>query len=284
MTGIGVRDPRRNALIGVAITLASWACVAWGAFELQTAEPDALGPALKVGLGLLPAILAPFIVLNFWWGMRVFAALRRGVGVMARWHVPADELSAFADAEPARSAPGIECLNAWSPPSPPPTKGIDVIFAPDGVLVHDTFFALGTMGVFRFTGVRMLHDPPPAIDFRTVLSSANRFGASASVQALRIPVAGGAAAEAAMILDHFARVASGEIILRPGRFRRAARGALVVAVLGFVTAAGGFAMLKQGVVVIDPALPLITGLLVGLAAAGVAALAWSLDRGQRRRA
>ncbi len=285
MTGIGVRDPGRNALIGAAITVVSWSCVAWGAVEMRDAEPDALGPALKVGLGLLPAMFGPLIILNFWYATRVFAALRRGTNVIGRWRLSAAQLAAFTAAEAARSAPGIDFHNAWTPPASPAPDGIEVIFAPDGVLLGDIYFPLGTMGVFRVTGVRMLRDDPPAIDFRTVLTSANRFGARNLVHALRIPLPRDVPAEAEAILGHFERIVSRELVLRPHRFRRLAWVALVVAAVGFAAAAGGFAMLRSGRGgAIDPELPFVIGLLVGMAALGVAALAWALDRGQRRRA
>lgn len=189
MFSVGIRNPRRSVLICVAITLVAFASIAWGVFEMQAAGQETLSSGLKIGLALLPAILAPLMAVNFWWGMKVMARIGRGEKAIARWTVTAADLAQFAAIDKARDARGIEHMNDWSPPREPPSSGIEVIFVPDAVLVGDTYFSLANKGLFRFTSVRMHGQNPPVIAFQTLTTYANRFGARTTRGELRIPVA-----------------------------------------------------------------------------------------------
>ena len=246
MLSAGVRNPRRSMFICAGITLVAWASVAWGTYELNSTDEEPLGASLMVGIGLLPAMLAPFLVLNFWRGVKVFAAIGRGERQIARWHVTAAELAAFAENDKAHTARGIEHMNEWSPPREMPPGGVEIIFVDDGVLVGDTYFALATIGIFKFTHVWLLNESPPAIAFRTILTSANRFGARTSVGALRIPVAAAAAAEAAQVIAHYQQLDTLKIIAtRPGP-RRVMLFGLILAPISFVIAAIGIGLKMNG--------------------------------------
>lgn len=168
MFSVGIRNPQLMALICVAVTLAAWISIGWGVLEMNAAGRETQGSGLKIGLALLPAMLAPLLAFNFWWGMKVIASIRRGEKAIARWSVTAAELAEFAAGDKARNALGAEYLNDWSPPREPPPSGIEVIFVPDGVLVGDTYFGIATTGIFRFSNVWMLAGAPPAITFRTI--------------------------------------------------------------------------------------------------------------------
>ncbi len=41
---------------------------------IRNQRRSALSSGLKIGLSLLPGILAPLMALNFWWAMKIFAA------------------------------------------------------------------------------------------------------------------------------------------------------------------------------------------------------------------
>jgi hypothetical protein len=160
MFSAGIRNPGRSVLICIAITVLACLSIAWGVIEMQAAGQETLGSGLKIGVALLPAILAPFMALNFWGGMKVMAAARRGEKQIARWTVPAAELTEFVTSDKARNALRGETVNDWSPPRDAPPEGVEVIFVPDGVLAGDTYFSLVTTGLFRFSGVRMLAEGP----------------------------------------------------------------------------------------------------------------------------
>lgn len=257
----GIRNPRRGVLICVAVTVVAWAFVAWGAFEMREAGQEAIGPALKVGLALVPAILAPAFIYNFWRGMKVFAAIRRGENEIGRWTVTAAELAEFSANDSARNALGGENRNAWTPPRKPPLAGLEIIFVADGALVGDTYFALVTTGMFKIIGVQLLSEGLPAIAFRTVTTWAHEHRVHTSVGALRIPVPRTASPEAAKVLRHYARVEARDVIVNPGFYRSRMRFGLIAAPICFAVAAGGFVMeLTEGDTDSGP----VPGLLLGI--------------------
>ena len=285
MFSAGIRNPRRSLLICVAITLVAGASIAWGVFEMNAAGQETVGSGLKIGLALLPAILAPLMALNFWGAMKLFAAIRRGEKQIARWTVSAAELAEFAASDKARNALGIEYLNDWTPPREA-SPGIEVIFVADGVLVGDTYFSLTTTGLFRFTGVRMLVEGPPVIAFRTLSTYANRFSTRTMAGELRIPVALRAGADVARVVAHFERVLTGEIIVNPNFYRSRVRFGLICAPIFLAVAALGFVLgpsdVGDGNVSI-PSLMVIIGIVTGCAMLILALAAWLMGRAQVRK-
>lgn len=281
----GIRNPQRSVLICVAVALLSWASIAWGVVEMRAEGQETSGSGLKIGLAMLPAIIAPLMALNFWGGMRVIASIRRGGKTIARWTVSAADLAAFAASNKARNAMGSEHHNDWSPPRDLPSSGIDITFVPDAVLVGDTYFALVTMGPFRFSHVWMLSEGAPAIAFRTLLTLANRFGARTTAGELRIPVPASARPEAAKVVAHFEAVAAGKVIPNPDFYPRRMRFGLVAAPIFLALAAVGFASgpsdFSDGDISIA-SLMVIVGLTAGIAALILALAAWMLGRAQRR--
>lgn len=277
MLSAGVRDPRRSMFICAGVTLAAWASVAWGAYELNSTDEEPLGASLMVGLGLLPAMLAPFLVLNFWRGVKVFAAIRRGERQIARWTVTAAELAAFSQNDKTHAARGAEHMNEWSLPREMPPGGIEVIFVDDGVLVGDTYFALATVGIFKFSHVWLLDERPLAIAFRTILTSANRFGARTSVGMLRIPVSAGAGAEAAKVIAHYQQLDTLKIIAtRPGP-RRVMLFGLILAPISFIVAAIGIALKMNGLYSDSDDISgmlIVLGIMLGIAGLIFALIGW----------
>ena len=273
-------------LIGVAITLVAWAFVAWGAFEMHAAGQETFGSGLKIGLALVPALLAPFIIYNFWRGMKVFVAIRRGENEIGRWTVTAAELAEFSASDKARNALGGENLNVWAPPRDTPPAGIEIIFVADGVLVGDTYFALVTTGMFKFSSVRMLSESLPAIAFRTITTWANRFATRTSVDALRIPVSRFASAEAAKVVAHFERVGAREIIVNPHFYRSRMRFGLIAAPICFAVAAVGFVLgaTEGGADSVSiPTLMFVIGIVLGIAMLILALAAGLLGGAQLRK-
>lgn len=282
----GIHNPRRSALICVAVTVVAWAFVAWGALEMHVTGEETLGSGLKVGLALLPAILAPAMFYNFWRGMKVFAAIRRGENEIGRWAVTAAELADFAANDDAHNARGREHLNMWRRPRKLPAQGLDIIFVTDGVLVGDTYFALITTGLFKITGVRMLSESPPAIAFRTVATWVYEHRSHTAVGALRIPVSRAAGAAAARVLGHYERVDAREVIVNPGFYWGRMRVGLIGAPIFFAVAAVGVVLKATGRYNDSDdisGLMIGIGILLGGAMLILALVAWRLGRAQLRK-
>ncbi|MDP3494609.1 MAG: hypothetical protein Q8R82_15980 [Hyphomonadaceae bacterium] len=281
----GIRNPQRSLLICLAITLAACASIAWGVIEMNVAGQETLGSGLKIGIALLPAILAPFMALNFWGGTKVMASMRRGENAIARWTVTAADLAEFTTIDKVRSARGIEHLNDWPTPREPPPSGIEIVFTPSAVLVGDTYFSLTRTGPFRFTGVRLLSGSQPVIAFSTLTTYANRFNTRTMAGELRIPASQQASAAAAKVVTHFEQVAAGTIIADPNFYRRRMRIGLIAAPIFFAIAAAGFVLSSivgdnSG---FDPTILIAIGLVFGIASLILAGGAWLLGRAQLRK-
>lgn len=281
----GIRNPHHSVIICLVVALLSWGSIAWGIMEMTAAGQETASSGLKIGLALLPAIIAPLFALNFWSGMKVIARIRRGEGQIARWSVSAAYLAAFATSNKARNAIGAEQVNDWSPPRES-ASGIEVTFVPDGVLVGDTYFSLVTVGPYSFSHVWMLTDSAPAVAFRTRLVLANRFGARTTIGELRIPAPASASADAANVVAHFQQVSAGTVIANPDFYRRRMRIGLIGAPIFLAIAALGFVLgpndMSSGDISI-PSLMIIIGLVAGIAMLVLALAAWLLDGAQRRK-
>jgi hypothetical protein len=114
--------------------------------------------------------------------------------------------------------------------------------------VGDTYFGLINTGPFRFAGVWMLSESPPAILFRTITTRADRFGARTAAGALRIPVSRAASAEAAKVVGHYRRMEAGEFVSpRLQRQRRLIRRIVMIgAPIALAIAAAGFVLKSRG--------------------------------------
>ena len=251
---------------------------------MHLAGGETYGSGMKIGLALLPAILGPAAAFNFWRGVKAFAAIKRGDKEIGRWTVTAADLAEFAAVDDDRNAHGGVYRNVWPRPRDLPATGLEIIFAADAVLVDDTYYALVTTGLFKFTAVGMLVDCAPSIEFVTVTTSV-RGGRSISVRsavaALRLPVSRSAGAEsaAARVIDHFRRVLAREIIVNPGFYRRRMRIGLIGAPICFAIALIGYLLDGDGL----PDIMLGLGILIGGAMLILGLVAWRLGQAQLRK-
>jgi hypothetical protein len=281
MPNTGVRNPARSVLIALAITLLAWGAVAYGFWEMQATGQESTWSAAMIGIGLLPAIFGPFVVLNFWAGMNVIARIRRGEGVIARWHIPAADLVAFKAEDDKRNRHGMEYLNDWTPPREVPPEGIDIVFARNGVLAHDTYFILPNFGPIRFERVGILAAHPLSIEYVMVAPYVTRFSYRQTRSVLRLPVPAVDDAQALTALNHYRQVLAGKVASNldfyPNRVRFGLMAALVLLPLAGLAAAldpNGFEEVDLATIV-----TIFAGIF-GLGALILAAIAWIL--GQRR--
>ncbi|MET0181074.1 MAG: hypothetical protein ABW194_11430 [Novosphingobium sp.] len=285
--------PAKQALATAAVAVLSWAAVAWGVSQPGALTDTEGSPAAAViGLALVPAIMAPLLLLLPLRGLRAVRAARAGRRTLARWTVTPEEMAQFRVDDAARNTLGPAYRNRWKPPRRAPAEGLDIIFTTDAVVVGGSLFPLVTTGGFRFAGVQVLPGRPLAIEFGVVETSVTA-EPSLSVwrdqAVLRLPVARRARDDLPGVLRHFQQVDAREVIVDPNRFRRAFRLALVIAALCCVISAAGFWMVGRldrfdGPYMIDVVLALTVGGTLGAPAALlVAAVAWMLHRAQHAR-
>src|SRR5690606_3244681 len=122
---------------------------------------------------------------------RVVRDMRNGQRMIARWVVPAEQFSRFCEND-RRIPPGSITTNFYRPPRKVPAEGVDVIFAPDGVLIGDGYFPLSVTGGRRLQTVRTVASDPPTIEFETIMNamtgnSRGTVDTSGLLETLRIP-------------------------------------------------------------------------------------------------
>jgi len=277
--------PASAALVCAAITLASWGAILWG-LQRPGVLSDVEGSpqALAIGLGVAPGVIAPMMMLVYLRGVRAVRAARHGDQVLGRWTVSASELAEFAINDAARNALGDAYRNIWTSPAEAPAKGIEIIFVPDAVLVGGRLFPLVTTGAFRFDGMQVLPESPLAIEFRVFVSDISDSVSSGSTeQVLRLPVSRLARSELANVLEHFRRVDARELIVNPNFFLNWLRAGLIAAPLCFVISAWGFWLSTHsaGEVWLNVLLLMtVGGLMGGLGALAISAVAWMMHRAQ----
>jgi hypothetical protein len=127
--------------------------------------------------------------------------MERGVGIIARWTVPADGVTAYVAQEGQRRR--ID-RSRWRPA---PGRAAEVLFSGDAVLAGGRYHGLTSNGLQIFTDVRMVPGAPDVIEFliREITSSSAHNYAAGKFE-LRIPVPPGAQDEAEKVVAHFRRV------------------------------------------------------------------------------
>jgi len=281
--------PAINAMIAAFISLVSWCAIAWGLSEPGALTTTQATPeAIAIGTAMLPAIIMPMMMMNFLWAVRKVRAARRGENVIGRWTVSATEFAEFTANNAARSALGSVYRNEWKPPRKPPAEGIEIIFAPDAVVVGSAFYPLVPTGMFRFTGVHELRENPPAIEFGVITVFFSPHTTRSFFNALRLPVSRQARVELDRVLDHFRRVGNREVVVNPDFYRPRISIGLIVASVGAILTASGIWLAEharrsgnQDMENLAEGLA-VCSLIVTVGGLVVAAIAWVLWRRQHR--
>ncbi len=284
MPNTGVRNPGRSVLIALAVTLLAWGSVAWGAWEMDATGMETTRSAVMIGIGLLPAMFGPFLVLNFWAGVRVIAALRQGKGVIGRWRIPQADLAAFMAEDTKRNSHGPEYWNDWTPPRAAPPEGIEIVFVGNGVLVSDTYFILPNFGPIRFERVGILPMNPVSIEYVMVAPYVTRFSYRQTRSALRLPIPRADDPQALKVLDHYQQVLAGKVVSNPDFYRNRVRFGLAAALVLLPFAGLGARLDQNGFGQVDvPSIMVIFGGIFGCGALLLALFAWVLGQRQRLR-
>lgn len=158
-------------------------------------------------LGLFPALLSPIAFVYHLLQIRAVRDLRRGTTAIARWTVSADEYRLFIKADSQLEAE-TRSVNFCEPLRTIPARGVEVIFASDGVLIGGGYFPLSTTRGRRVHRVRTINSIPLIIEFGTIMETRARTSSvtSAAVrtsETLRLPVASDAEREADKVVRQF---------------------------------------------------------------------------------
>ncbi len=285
MRNTGVRNPVLNSWIAFAICVAGIGGILFGTVEMNRLGHETGASAISIGLGIVAAVIGAAMTANFLRAVAVIRAIRSGRHEIARWTVTADEFDAFRESDRRRNALGPDYRNDYRPRKTPP-EGVEVIFAPDGVLVGGSYFGLTTTGMFRFAGVQVLAGNPMSIEFgmvQTAVTNTTTLRTTRSVAVLRIPIARTATGEASRVLKHFRDVEGRRIIVNPGHWQRKIRiGLWATAICAGVGAVGfGWGSLQESAGVL-PLLMAVAGAVGGLGGLVLAYAAWVMKRKQYR--
>lgn len=195
----GISRPGTKSWITGALALCGAAALIWG---LQSPDP-AWQPAVAARtLGTVVMVVALLMTANYLHARSLVRRMRRGEDVIARWTLGPAAFATFRDTERARKAR----RNNWRVPGRDRPEGLDVIFTRHSVLVGDTWFRLAARGMTRFSHVRIENGAVPSIEFamRLTIAGAGSLHQTARYRGhLRVPIADGAAPEAARVVAHF---------------------------------------------------------------------------------
>lgn len=134
------------------------------------------------------------------------ARLRRGIGVLARWQVPAGEWEAFRAFDTRRQAEHVHLLGHYTP-RPAQGRAVEVVFGHRQVIVDESYHPLSRFALPEITWLAW-HEPadapanaPECLEFG-VLYPGGRYG-GARRMAVRVPVARAARQDGVRVWHHF---------------------------------------------------------------------------------
>lgn len=195
----GVSSPATKSWIVGTLALGGAAAAIWG---LQSPDP-AWQPAVAAKvLGTVVLVIALLMTANYLYARSLIGRMRRGEDVIGRWTVEPASFAKFRDIERARKTR----RNNWRVPGKAMPEGLEVIFTRQSVLVGNTWFRLAAKGTTRFSNARIENDVVPSIEFsmRLTIAGAGSLHQTARYKGhLRVPIADGAAVEAARVVAYF---------------------------------------------------------------------------------
>ncbi len=233
-------NPKRDSLIALIATLLALTAFAWGLQRLLTLGENDTPGGIAVAIGGLVGSLGLLVLFNFRWALILARRMERGKGVIARWTIPADTVTAYVAGEAAR--PWAD-RSRWRPQ---PGRPAEVLFSNDAVLAGGRFHALSARGLQTFTAVNWVPGTPNLIEFPvTEITSSSAHNYAAGKFVLRVPVPVEANEAATRVLAHF-RAALTKGAQSRSQFWKSRRRIGGVALLaGLALAAAGTVMAAQ---------------------------------------
>ena len=185
-----MENPRRLLGITVGIT-ATCAGVAYGLHLADKPGTDDWQGAVLVFFACFAAygvIALPFV----WRSIRKFDRIRRGERALARWTVPVDEWAAFLAHERAGWGNPAVLSNLVDVEMRVPRGGVEIVIAPDAVVVGSELHRLQAMTVQACRGPWFSANPLKLEYQITQIDATDQY----VDRAIRFPVAAGAEGQA----------------------------------------------------------------------------------------
>lgn len=231
---------KRDSLIALILTLAALAGFAWGLMRLMRLGENDVPGGIAVAVGGLVALFAMFLLFNFRWALRITRRMERGEGIIARWTLPAETVTAYLAAEKALP---WQDRSRWKPK---PGTPAEILFSADAILAGGSLHGLSSKGLQTYTAVDLVHGQPPVLQFHTqeVAVVGDRLTSHRSV--LSLPVASGADDLAGKVMVHFRQSLIRAEGTNPTFWRTRRRIGFVILVLCAVLFATGSFLAEQG--------------------------------------
>jgi hypothetical protein len=235
----------RKRVIALTIFLAGAA-----AMTVALIMPDSAGRTFMQQTGLLGVLRGALLFVGFaacgggiltllallLSGPSQSPALQRGERPIARWTVDAETWRAFMELNAALDRQKGAVRNSAPRSDLPPTTGVEIVVAPDGVCIGPDFYRMKSLSAED--NFYWLPGPPQYFEFRTIIRgrSIHRF-------LLRFPIARGTEDQAVLARTHFASLR--EPPPPPETLRRLRNIALVVGGLSLPAFAGALLLIPM---------------------------------------
>lgn len=211
------------------------------------------------------------------------ARLRAGIGVVARWRVPAHDWERFRAiglADTGITMPSLRGLH-FAPRRVTPPGGVEIIAGRRGALIDECYFALTPGKTNGLEAAGWAPTDPPCIALVIKFWTHTPSSSSTSRGLLLLPVPSGARAEGALAVDHYRAAVAGMQDLGTLARRYPARARFVfwfVLSISALAGALGFVFEFAGM---PGELPAYLGITGTMAALGTLVLGWCfLPRGR----
>ena len=202
-----MRNPTRWRAIALAAAGFGIAAIAAAFLVEETPAPDWMQGAL-VSLGLTTAVFGSAFAIWSHLDARAKAALLRGDGVIARWHLPAATWDAFVRRDRELNARGGIPPNEFSPREEAGAD-VDVIVGKEAISIDGSIHRLPLRGAPEVTHAELVSDQPDYVQLHLLHPpTVSRNGAVRPSQPglLRFPLPAGAWREGRQVVAHFLRL------------------------------------------------------------------------------
>jgi hypothetical protein len=213
-----MRNPLQKALWLIGFTV-----LGVGIVLLVTVAYDQAGKTTAViltivgiaGLGL--AIVSPILFLTAIFSAIGHARLMSGKGLIARWHVTADEWDRFRAVDKIRAAEDSRLKNTMDIREQTPPQGVDVIIGRGNIIVDGSYHSISGLGP-RGREINWLNAPvdPECIEFPHCYVR----GRTMVEDTLRVPVPVCARADGVRVFEHYRPRENPILYPTPARLRR----------------------------------------------------------------
>ncbi len=195
-----------------------------------------------VAIGALATIIGFFASLNFALAVQITRRMRKSNEVIARWNISPALMQLYVDSEARREGTRPH----WRPSGADVENGLEVILAPESVLIGGRLMSAPSSGMQSIRAVRIVSALPPVIEFQTLLYTVTTRGNSERLTTtkglLRVPAP--TMADAETVRRFYQDVIDGVRLIAPRRWKTRVVGGLAVAAFSSMLFVAGLVLGK----------------------------------------